>query len=669
MQSLRFRMILKIVLVLVLHICIFLPDRSISASRCPCIFPGFPSQTGSESTKSFKLFLRPEEKLHLCVEDSSFKELKHLEALSFHDHKVFLKEIADINVFSSVFNHSLLSMVSVSGFTDQAILVENQCNVLLSITDNPIEEEVAKRRICPDSCFPFPILQIPKTLFSFSSYHTFPYSYAISCTLTLQTEIFPRWKKLLQQQQRASSYLSQLPSWISFFLSEVALRRYYECNEFPSLYRYAFPKYLTKYLNDSITNHFPKSLVSPLSSLYHSNLSASSFSSLSSVNEITSSTSSSSKRSSSSLSYLTKPFSSISMIRKIQGMIVWIGSQEKYSLMENQHLTLLNESFHNETAILGWTATDSIYSCSPEAIKCYGNHKKYATLLPPSNINFMSSGWGCAQRRPLRVLSHILLFYHMNFLILLDDDTYFNYYLFQKKYLSLFLSSSSSITAATSSAMISRREKRFNRDEIQSEKEETFYLGEALGKTGETGHLSKEGFFVGGSGYIFNHKLLIKLVTKEVLSFGFEQLFDFKQKKKASSSVSSESLSLPHSLSHHDPYRSELHMKKLSILQEGLEYSQSFCHLYETSSEEERGGGTNKEVSQKGRNQNDKYTCIYPIELPNKFLKEMKKNDTGGISSPFPIDIADRYNRVPLSLRLIDFCSNLMANENTCQHR
>jgi hypothetical protein len=527
----------KIILIIILQVWIFLSDKSISASRCPCIFPGFPSQTSSKSNKSFKLFLQPDEKLHLCLEESAYKELKHLEALSFNEHKGFLQEKVDIGVFTSIYNHSLLSLIPVTGFSDQPILQEKQCDVLLSITNNPIEEEVNKRRICPDSCYPFAILNIPKTLLSFSSYLTFTYSYAITCTLTMQTEIFPRWKKLLQQQQRSSSYsststsFSQLPSWISYFLSEVALRRYYECNEFPSLYRYAFPKYLTTYLNDSM-NVFPKPLTSSTS--FSSNTS---FSSLSSFNEAASSSlkRSSTSSSSSSSSYLTKSFSTISMKRKINGMIVWIGSQEKYRLMENQHFTLLNESFHNDSAIIGWTATDTIYSCSPESIKCYGNHKKYATLLPASNINFMPSGWGCAQRRPLRALSHLLLFYHMNFLILLDDDTYFNYYLFQKKYLSLFMTSSSTISSSAASlsssslsaltrrekVRITRREQSNTLDEKENEKEGTFYFGEALGKTGENGHLSKEGFFVGGSGYIFNHKLLIKLINKEVLYFGF----------------------------------------------------------------------------------------------------------------------------------------------------
>jgi hypothetical protein len=105
-------------------------------------------------------------------------------------------------------------------------------------------------------------------------------------------------------------------------------------------------------------------------------------------------------------------------------------------------------------------------------------------------------------------------------------------------------------------------------------------------------------------------------------------------------------------------------MKKLSILQEGLEFSQSFCHPYHSTDTI-----SNEIITESQRNKkSDKYTCIYPIELPNKFLEEIKKNDTGVISS-FPIDIADRYNRVPISLRLIDFCTNLMANENTCQHR
>jgi hypothetical protein len=49
-------------------------------------------------------------------------------------------------------------------------------------------------------------------------------------------------------------------------------------------------------------------------------------------------------------------------------------------------------------------------------------------------MNFMSSGWACAQRRPLRSLAHILTLLNPMTIILLDDDTYLNYDLLIKKY-------------------------------------------------------------------------------------------------------------------------------------------------------------------------------------------------------------------------------------------
>lgn len=36
------------------------------------------------------------------------------------------------------------------------------------------------------------------------------------------------------------------------------------------------------------------------------------------------------------------------------------------------------------------------------------------------------TGWGCAQRRPLRALSHTLLLFDPEFVLVVDDDTYVN---------------------------------------------------------------------------------------------------------------------------------------------------------------------------------------------------------------------------------------------------
>jgi hypothetical protein len=37
-----------------------------------------------------------------------------------------------------------------------------------------------------------------------------------------------------------------------------------------------------------------------------------------------------------------------------------------------------------------------------------------------------NTGWGCAQRRPLRALAHATLLYDSDFVFLVDDDSYIN---------------------------------------------------------------------------------------------------------------------------------------------------------------------------------------------------------------------------------------------------
>lgn len=44
--------------------------------------------------------------------------------------------------------------------------------------------------------------------------------------------------------------------------------------------------------------------------------------------------------------------------------------------------------------------------------------------MPRTFIPSNSNGWVCAQRRPLRALSHVLLLYDPMYILLADDDTF-----------------------------------------------------------------------------------------------------------------------------------------------------------------------------------------------------------------------------------------------------
>jgi len=50
-----------------------------------------------------------------------------------------------------------------------------------------------------------------------------------------------------------------------------------------------------------------------------------------------------------------------------------------------------------------------------------------SNYMPPSNLITSGAGWGCAQRRQLRALSHVLLLYDPKlFILVVDDDTFVN---------------------------------------------------------------------------------------------------------------------------------------------------------------------------------------------------------------------------------------------------
>jgi hypothetical protein len=549
------------------------------ANQCPCVFPGF--------QPDLKLFVRNDEKLQICMETNTYSQLE----------KFVSAQNQTSSKYMSIFTHRLFNIRS---------QIDQTCDVSFSIPTEPLSKLMHDRRMCPEKCAPIPTVEIPSDLFS-SQFASFFSGYAATCTLTFQGEIIPKWNK----SKRAIT--EKYGSWLAFILYEISLRRYMECHETSALYRYAFPRHLSTLVNDSKrVFHSP----SPDASLV--------------------------KQHSLSSSQHSRPLSSIFSKRKISGMVVWIGTRAKYQLMESQALILEKEDFHNDNAIIGWAATDDLYPCSDESIKCSGGNKKYQGLLPQSNINFMPKGWGCAQRRPLRALSHILLFYSIqSFLILLDDDTFFNYPLFYSKYLSAAFSTSTS----------------FYSNFVSSS---TVYYGEALGATGEKGHLSKEGFFVGGSGYLFNKKVLEKLSDKEVISFGVEKNLDRKAEDTQRSKPWNDWLKS------HDPYRSEHHMKHLSLLEEGMEYSQRHCQIY--SQQKDNSSGL---FSASIPAMHKKYSCISSRVISRNNEEDIQQimNQTETMPLSVRNEFSDKFIRVPISLRLIDFCTNLLANEHTCQHR
>ena len=136
-------------------------------------------------------------------------------------------------------------------------------------------------------------------------------------------------------------------------------------------------------------------------------------------------------------------------------------------------------------------------------------------------------------------------------------------------------------------------------------------MGEFLGKTGVNGHLSTEGIFAGGAGYLLGQRLLQILHSKQIRHFGFEFAGEDSIKKDLS-----------------DRYRSDQQVRHLSLLSEGMS------------------------------------TVCNGVPLS----KLLKANDS---KTPFLSDaLAEKQQMfIPIPVRLIEFCSNLMANEHACHHR
>lgn len=458
------------------------------------------------------------------------------------------------------------------------------CHVYLNFTD---QTDSTTRRLCPEECRPLPVLTIAKPMLQGSG----P-SFAITCSLTLQ--------HLLQRYQHAKK-TAIVPSWMSFLLYESAMRRYYECFEIAALQRHA------AWLNIS------------------QQTSSSGFVNLRSKTKST-------------IPYHKVPSTQGINRREVQGLVIWIGSTDRMSMVFEQTHSLKGATFHDRKAIIPWLATDEIYPCHPSTIKCYGNLKKYGGLFPQSAINFMKPGWGCAQRRPLRALAHILLFFEPEYVILLDDDTFFNWPLFQQHMLP-FVRSNMSV--------------------------DPIYLGEAMGRTGTNGHLSTVGMFVGGSGYIIGQKILQRLVSREVVSLGYEYV-KFGRIKDFLLGDNINEKTTP--LFADDAFRSALHKEKLGILQEGLEYSLASCPKYNIS---------NQLVDscifyQQGRRYHNETWGVDGLDTSTDTVSTSKRGSKSRKHSP-PYLIPTHSNQyqfstVPIGVRLIDFCTNMLANDNTCLH-
>ena len=117
--------------------------------------------------------------------------------------------------------------------------------------------------------------------------------------------------------------------------------------------------------------------------------------------------------------------------RKVQGLIIWVGSKSREHIGELQRAVLSRVPREGESAVIGWHVTEDIFPCSKGTTTCQeADHQGHFLPLMPLTLlgdSRCEQGWACAQRLPLRALSHALSLFDPQFLFIADDDTYLNY--------------------------------------------------------------------------------------------------------------------------------------------------------------------------------------------------------------------------------------------------
>lgn len=423
--------------------------------------------------------------------------------------------------------------------------VSAKCNVLVKIghSSNPNHNSFDRRQLCPGICRPIPEIRIMSKWLEMGV-DSMTQDSLLSCTLTTSMlKSTSSSNGVVNDRSTSAGNSSTSLRHVAYMLRTIFWRRIMECYE-NKIWRSRHTQYTSLSLTDG----------------HHVDIAR----------------------------------------RKVSSIVIWIGSQDEIKLIEEQANVLKQFPSSDETAVIGWAATDESYPCRDSKVKCL--KKGRMKFLPQSAINYMSTGWGCAQRRPLRSLAHILLLVEPSFAIVLDGDTFLNYKLLLHKYGSYL----------TQGAMVQR----------------PLAMGELLGTWGDTGHLTKWGIYAGGAGYVIGRKALEALVAYEIKYYKGEGVGSRQQDVDDS-----------------DMFRSNQQIFHLSVYREGLELSSKHCSSRATLGSSRVGDSSGD-------------SCILStkpiVSSLNSTMhgKEMKRNFA-----------------IPIAVRLIDFCANLLANENTCLHR
>jgi len=176
---------------------------------------------------------------------------------------------------------------------------------------------------------------------------------------------------------------------------------------------------------------------------------------------------------------------------KVRGLIVWIGSISRFSMARAQ-IEILKSQTNVAPAdrIVGWLATEEIYSCGIGTTTCttLSPALAYYHYMPTSKLNVEPAGYNCAQRRPLRAMSHVLHLFDPGFLFVVDDDTWVNI-----------------AKLALGSPLDHFIKENMSKDPV------------VMGQLTQGKKITRKGFFYGGAGYLMGRGLVEKLASSRIM--------------------------------------------------------------------------------------------------------------------------------------------------------
>lgn len=533
--------------------------------NCPCTFP-----VNDDSEKArVDAFLSTDTYLRVCMLPSTFQHFVDLgDASIWSDHQIQLTKIPAFSK-ADLLSSNCQSFWNVTKYNHKRF----------GMTQSSVQQNLQHAELCPQSCsegvavLSLSLGQVTGlqkcegSLSSSSCLSMSPQLQTLSCTMDFASGLWDTWK--IRNKEGKSSLL------LPFVLSQLSRRRWMECSEYLVSQTIARKHSLSSRETSFVSSNDPTSL--------------STFTSL------------------------------INHRRQVFLVIVWIGTSAKIHIIYEQmrmllqlHPDLLRGNGGVEPIIIiPWAATDEVYSCRQLSTKCLASNRRYGGLLTQSAVNFMPIGWGCAQRRPLRSISHVLALLDPTYLVLLDDDSAFN--------LPRFIE-----------VLVPHLQ-----NYVVGYKEEPVIIGEMLGRTGNKGHLSKLSLFVGGSGYILNAPLL-KILHQFKMPLHHGKALKGRLHRFANdlmNNLTTNAVTVEDKLSSRELLvGSDEHWRLLSVLGEGLEAIENV-------------------------NGNNTRLCEQCVQYDLSRERNQKAQNE-----------VELKPHVSLGVRLIDYCANLMANEHTCQH-